>query len=166
MEGTGDGRSWTGVFSCLPGYSLVGSRTLKCRNGQWSSSVPVCASLGSCDPATLPHIDHGRPVPYNSRQYRGSVYKYTCSRGYRRWGQGLVHCKGTSWDLSRLPLCHRSGCREEEMKEMVGGEGRRKADGGIYFYHCTRPGSVLSGSDTIVCTDQGWNDTKPTCSCK
>ena len=199
VHGTGDASSWTGMFSCLPGYSLVGSKTMKCRGGQWSSSVPVCTSLGSCDPAALPALHNGRADPYNSRQgrrqekykfssshkaksalffifqfyfpdvspqYRGSVYKYSCNRGYRKWGQGIVHCKGDSWDLSRLPVCHKTGCSEAGLKELVGGEVRRKAEGGIYFYHCTRPGSLLSGSPALVCTQHGWNDTKPSCICK
>ena len=42
VRGTGNSRSWTGRLSCSPGYSLLGSSTLKCREGQWSSTVPVC----------------------------------------------------------------------------------------------------------------------------
>ena len=43
VEGAGDAASWTGTFSCHPSFALVGSTTLKCRNGQWSSPrKPVC----------------------------------------------------------------------------------------------------------------------------
>ena len=124
------------------------------------------AALGSCDPEDLPGIAHGRVDPYKTRKYRGSVYKYSCQRGYRRWGAGLVHCTGSSWDLARVPLCRRTNCGEPGEGEMVGGEGRSRAEGGLYFYHCTRPGSVLTGSPVLVCTETGWNDTTPHCSCK
>ena len=122
-------------------------------------------AVGSCDPADLPGISHGRVDPYKTRKYRGSVYKYSCERGYRRWGAGLVHCTGDTWDLTKVPLCHRTDCAGPG-QEVVGGEVRRKADGGLYFYHCSRPGSVLTGSPVIVCTEKGWNDTTPTCACK
>ena len=29
-------------FECKPGYKLVGNRALKCINGKWNSTVPVC----------------------------------------------------------------------------------------------------------------------------
>ena len=121
--------------------------------------------MGSCDPEELPGIAHGRVDPYKTRKYRGSVYKYSCARGYRRWGAGLVHCTGTAWDLTRVPVCHRSDCAGPGL-EMVGGEARTKAEGGLVFYHCNRPGSVLSGSPLLVCTETGWNDTTPHCACK
>ena len=166
VSGTGDSMSWTGKFTCQPGYSLVGSKTVKCRRGQWSSSIPVCTALVGCDPRDLPAIQHGREEAYSPRQYRGAVYKYKCNRGYRRWGEGLVHCAGQNWDISRLPICYRTGCLRSGESEMLGGEMRRKGGGGLEFYHCTRPGSVLSGSPTLVCTEHGWNDTAPVCSCK
>ena len=46
VTGAGDGRLWTGSVRCLTGHSLVGSATLKCRDGQWSGEIPVCVKLG------------------------------------------------------------------------------------------------------------------------
>ena len=43
VYGEGDDSSWTGEFKCKPGFALVGSSRLKCRNGQWSGSIPACA---------------------------------------------------------------------------------------------------------------------------
>ena len=121
VYGEGDISSWTGEFKCKPGFSLVGSSRLKCRNGQWSASIPACAgqhlhytsnlklsyiaATGRCDPEQLPNILHGRKDPYKSTKYRGAVYRYSCSRGFKRLGSNLVHCNGDQWDLQRLPIC-------------------------------------------------------------
>ena len=121
VSGQGDGSSWTGVLSCKPGFILVGSSRLKCRSGQWSARIPVCTgivwlilsntyldigvAIGGCDPDSLPGITHGRKDPYKTTMYRGAVYKYSCNRGYRRVGTGLVHCNGNTWDTPSIPLC-------------------------------------------------------------
>ena len=42
VVGEGDESTWTGALVCDPGYILVGSSKLKCRNGQWSANMPVC----------------------------------------------------------------------------------------------------------------------------
>ena len=73
--GEGDGSTWTGSLSCHPGYTLVGTNRLKCRDGLWSSRMPVCAVVGRCDPDFLPEIQHGRREPYKSSLYRGAVYR-------------------------------------------------------------------------------------------
>ena len=36
------GDLWVGQFTCDPGYLLVGSPSLKCRAGTWSSQTPKC----------------------------------------------------------------------------------------------------------------------------
>ena len=121
VSGQGDGSSWTGVLSCKPGFILVGSSRLKCRSGQWSARIPVCTgivwlilsntylvigvAIGGCDPDSLPGIPHGRKDPYKTTMYRGAVYKYSCNRGFKRVGSGLVHCDGNTWDTSRVPIC-------------------------------------------------------------
>ena len=63
VEGAGDAASWTGTFSCHPSFALVGSSTLKCRNGQWSSPrKPVCTGQYS----TVQYST----VQYSTVQYR------------------------------------------------------------------------------------------------
>ena len=60
LDGTGASTSWTGTFSCLPGFTLVGNIALKCRGGQWSGDIPKCAILDGCVPGDLPGVEHGR----------------------------------------------------------------------------------------------------------
>ena len=42
------------------------------------------------------------------------------------------------------------------MSSLVGGEYRRKAHGGVYYYQCEE-GSILVGSSTLVCDGKKWN---------
>ena len=37
-----NGNFFSGKFRCNPGYTLSGPSWLKCRNGMWSGSEPVC----------------------------------------------------------------------------------------------------------------------------
>ena len=105
-DGTGDSTSWTGTFSCLPGFTLVGNIALKCRGGQWSGDIPVCAVLDGCVPSDLPGVEHGRKYSYKSARYRGGVYKYSCHKGYQRVGASLVWCEGGRWSGSgQGPVC-------------------------------------------------------------
>ena len=81
-EGAG-GNFFKGEFRCNPGFTLSGPTTLKCRNGVWSGSMPVC-SVSGCDPNKLPTIVNGRRIKV--KRARNSVFKYKCNRGYRLFG--------------------------------------------------------------------------------
>jgi len=162
VVGEGDDKFWTGALVCQPGFTLVGNSKLKCRNGQWSSNMPVCTAIGKCDPDNLPEIENGRKDPYKTTQYRGAVYKFSCARGYKRLGNSLVHCNGDHWDLQRVPICSRAGCDESLMSEIASGQSKRKAHGGVYFYKCEE-GGVMQGSRVVVCNGRNWNDTAPIC---
>ena len=86
----------------------MGAAQGKCRDGQWSygATPPVCTAVGRCSKEDLPAISHGRKSPYKNSVFRGAVYKYSCRRGFKRFGPSLVHCKGDSWDLSMVPACY------------------------------------------------------------
>lgn len=165
VTGSGDTRSWTGTFSCDPGFVLVTRAQLKCRDGVWSDPAPpACTALGGgCDKSDLPVIANGRSFPYQPRKFRGSVYKFKCNRGYKRWGHSLVHCTGNNWDFDRVPICHVTSCPLEDMTSVLGGRAVTRAEGGLLFYQCSAPGAVMAGSPSLVCTQRGWNDTKPEC---
>ena len=47
-NGTGSLHGALVVYSCLPGYSLIGQKTLLCtEDGNWNASVPKCLK-GNC----------------------------------------------------------------------------------------------------------------------
>ena len=100
-EGAG-GNFFKGEFRCNPGFTLSGPTTLKCRNGVWSGSMPVC-SVSGCDPNKLPTIGNGRRIKV--KRARNSVFKYKCNRGYRLFGPKNVYCTKNGWKLDELPVC-------------------------------------------------------------
>ena len=67
---------------------------------------------------------------------------------------------------SRVPICHVTSCSLEDMTSVLGGRAVTRGDGGLLFYQCSAPGAEMSGSPSLVCTQRGWNDTKPECQCK
>ena len=67
-------------------------------------TYPVLVMEG-CTPDTLPGIANGRKYSYQASRYRGMVYKYTCDKGYRRMGQGLVYCDQGGWLPDDTPVC-------------------------------------------------------------
>lgn len=162
VSGEGDGSTWTGSLSCHPGFTLVGSSLLKCRRGQWSSVRPVCTAIGRCDPSLLPDVENGRKVPYQTNTYRGAVYKYSCRRGFKRYGNSLIHCNGDSWVMDTFPLCSKPGCDENLVKDIRYGQSKRKAHGGVYKFRCDE-GTVLKGSDVLICDGRKWNGSVPSC---
>ena len=90
------------LFLCDNGYSLSGPPLLKCRNGIWSGTAPVC-SVGGCNPADLPSLVNGRRLRVKGT--RNSVFKYKCNRGYRLLGPKNVFCTKDGWMMEELPVC-------------------------------------------------------------
>lgn len=47
-NGTKDGEDYRSganvTFRCYPPFELLGSPTIHCKNGKWSSSTPICTS--------------------------------------------------------------------------------------------------------------------------
>ena len=119
MTGQSSGNSWVGTFSCRAGASLVGEARLKCRDGVWSSQFPVCTgeellgnvtpptiliiAIGKCDPSLLPGIENGQRQAV--REFRRSVFRFVCNRGFDLVGEDVVFCDLGGWSLERAPLC-------------------------------------------------------------
>ena len=61
--------------------------------------------LAGCSPDHLPSLAHGRTYSYQTSRYRGGVYKYSCDKGYRRIGSGLVYCGGGRWTPEVATVC-------------------------------------------------------------
>jgi len=162
VSGSLSGDSWTGSVTCSPGYSLVGSQQLKCREGQWSDRLPVCAVLEGCTAATLPGIEHGRKYSYQASRYRGLVYKYSCDKGYRRMGQGLVHCHRGNWVPHTAPVCTKPGCDPRLVNSVYDGTAVQKAGGAIFTFHCS-DNTELLGASIVYCDGETWSDSPPTC---
>ena len=76
------------VYDCRPGYTLLGSKVLKCDlNGEWSSNAPHCASI-TCP--ELPKISHG----YSDVDIRipGERARFKCDLGWVLSGNTNITC--------------------------------------------------------------------------
>jgi len=163
-DGKGDSSSWTGSFSCMSGFTLVGNTALKCRNGQWSGSFPHCVVLDGCDPDDLPQIKNGRRFSYKTSRYRGGVYKYSCHKGFARVGHALVWCDGGKWSSSEsdAPVCAKTGCNTDLVSRIHNGHTVVEEEGAIVRFHC-KEGSKLEGPKRIHCDGEKWSDNPPHC---
>ncbi|XP_041462289.1 sushi, von Willebrand factor type A, EGF and pentraxin domain-containing protein 1-like isoform X3 [Lytechinus variegatus] len=85
-------------FACNQGFSLYGSRKIRCLgNGQWSAESPICVATG-CSP--LPKFPKGR----TSTRMDGAVVVYKCPK--RTWirGSKTIFCNGERWN-DTVPTC-------------------------------------------------------------
>jgi len=156
-----NGNFFSGKFRCNPGYTLSGPSWLKCRNGMWSGSEPVCTVSG-CDPKNLPQFDNG-----NKRKVRGmrdSVFRYKCNRGFRLFGPKNVYCTKNGWKMDTVPVCARFGCDETELlgEGVIHGRSRSMFQGAVYRFYC-ESGAMMEGSSAVYCDGYSWNGTKPEC---
>jgi len=163
VDGKGDTSSWTGTFSCQPGYTLVGHTRLKCRGGQWSGDIPVCTVLDGCHAKDLPEISNGRKYSYKTSRYRGGVYKYSCHKGFARVGPSLVWCDEGTWNFGgETPLCAKPGCDEGMVEYIHHGKATKKHDGAIFSFSCD-VGGVLDGPSLVYCNGNEWSSSPPQC---
>jgi len=163
VDGKGDTSSWTGTFSCQPGYTLVGHTRLKCRGGQWSGDIPVCTVLDGCHAKDLPEISNGRKYSYKTSRYRGGVYKYSCHKGFARVGPSLVWCDEGTWNFGgETPLCAKPGCDEGMVEYIHHGKATKKHDGAIFSFSCD-VGGVLDGPSLVYCDGNEWSSSPPQC---
>jgi len=148
-----------GDVTCNVGFHLVGSKTIKCRHGDWSQKeLPVCSAIGACP--TLLEISHGRNVPI--QRSRGSDYRFKCNRGFKRFGEPRTHCIGDRWSHSHMPSCTKTTCDVTGMLDIPYGEGRSMMGGAVFKYRCNQ-GVEMEGSNTLVCDGENWNGTVPHC---
>jgi hypothetical protein len=160
INAQGNTRAWSGHFECDPGYLLYGRKILKCRDGIWSSSPPVCTAVGICDPTKLPEIANGKKIEI--KQFRGALERYECIHGYRLHGQRQVHCTSDGWNIQEYPICASLDCDDTLVERIEHGKSKKLSKGSVYRYRC-EPGSVLVGSSLVYCNNGKWNDTAPRC---
>lgn len=148
---------FVGKFKCDHGYTLVGSSKIKCRGGEWTSKLPVCTVIGGCD--ELPDIANGHKIAI--RGFRGSVYRFKCNYGFRRYGAKNIHCTGSSWNTG-LPVCTKATCDETEMVDIPFGQSHALMNGAVYKYRCDEEAKMF-GNNMVYCNGNNWNGTIPTC---
>uniref|UniRef100_A0A4X2L3S5 Sushi domain-containing protein n=1 Tax=Vombatus ursinus TaxID=29139 RepID=A0A4X2L3S5_VOMUR len=108
------------VFRCNTGFSLKGSRQIRCSaNGTWDPDVPICEK--ECPPP--PQIPHGQHTGWERSHFApGMCVDYTCDPGYLLLGNKSICCTPSgAWSLS-APQCEAS-CESIEEKLQLPSDG-------------------------------------------
>lgn len=85
-------------LSCIPGYMLLGARSLTCgTDGQWSNDIPTC--MKACTAHTIPA--NGSCSPGDCTSLVGGQINFTCDKGYTLHGSSKLSClTGGVWSDS------------------------------------------------------------------
>ncbi|XP_027727318.1 complement receptor type 2 isoform X3 [Vombatus ursinus] len=109
------------VFRCNTGFSLKGSRQIRCSaNGTWDPDVPICEK--ECPPP--PQIPHGQHTGWERSHFApGMCVDYTCDPGYLLLGNKSICCTPSgAWSLS-APQCEEASCESIEEKLQLPSDG-------------------------------------------
>lgn len=149
----------TALYSCKPGYDLVGNTTVLCgQSGLWIGGVPACHSIECPLPKDIPNGS----AMYSWHQFSRSV-TYSCHRGYQLEGPETLSClENGKWD-KEVPSCKLIYCSPPKPIENGFVEGRDHKYGVTIFYSCF-PGFLLVGQNHLTCEEHGWSSSVPTCS--
>ncbi|XP_033100068.1 E-selectin-like [Anneissia japonica] len=89
------------IFTCDPGFDLLGSEDIVCQaDGNWSDNPPVCIRI-YCVP-----VDE--PVNGNIQGDLctvGSVLQFSCNEGYQLHGSEEIICKESGEWSGEAPAC-------------------------------------------------------------
>ncbi|MEJ1282873.1 sushi von Willebrand factor type A EGF and pentraxin domain containing 1 [Cricetulus griseus] len=148
----------TTLYSCKPGFELVGNTTTLCgENGQWLGGKPMCKPVECPEPK---EILNGQ-FSYISFQY-GQTVTYFCDRGFRLEGPKALTCLETGdWDMD-APSCNAIHCSDPQPIENGFVEGADYRYGAMIIYSCF-PGFQVVGHAMQTCEESGWSSSSPTC---
>ncbi|XP_028973250.2 sushi, von Willebrand factor type A, EGF and pentraxin domain-containing protein 1 isoform X3 [Esox lucius] len=148
----------TALYSCKPGYTLVGNTTVLCgQSGLWIGGVPSCRPIECSIPK---EISNGK-VTYTKLQFSHAV-TYSCRRGYRLKGPETLKCLANGkWD-QEMPECVQIYCTPPKSIENGFVEGLDHKFGVTIFYSCF-PGFQLIGQNHLTCEEFGWSSSVPVC---
>ncbi|XP_036611302.1 complement receptor type 2-like isoform X3 [Trichosurus vulpecula] len=153
----------TVVFHCDIGFTLKGSRQIRCSaSGTWVPEMPVCEKEASCETIEeqLQLPSDGSPVvPVNSScqegfQLTGHVYKlcWNPEAGNRFWFQKIPLCKEVNCSLPEFII----GAQNVSTKKIYN-------FGAIFTLKCDK-GYILEGSPQSQCQeDHGWDPPLAVC---
>uniref|UniRef100_A0A8C7IIV5 Sushi, von Willebrand factor type A, EGF and pentraxin domain-containing protein 1 n=1 Tax=Oncorhynchus kisutch TaxID=8019 RepID=A0A8C7IIV5_ONCKI len=148
----------TALYSCKPGYSLVGNATVLCgESGLWIGGVPSCQPIECPVPKEIPN---GK-VAYTKLQFN-HVVNFSCHRGYRLHGPETLKCLANGeWDQG-TPVCVQIYCAPPNPIDNGFVEGLDHKFGVTIFYSCF-PSFQLVGQNHLTCEEFGWSSSVPVC---
>ncbi|KAL5261524.1 hypothetical protein ACHWQZ_G007290 [Mnemiopsis leidyi] len=134
------------LVSCNSGFTISGSSTITCTNGQLSE-FPSCQP----SPCNEPTIQDGTLTPSGSTIDSGSNYQVSCNSGFTISGSPTITC--TNGQLSEFPSCQPSPCNKPTIQDgTLTPSGSTVESGSNYQVSCNS-GFTISGSPTITCTN-------------
>ncbi|KAM6165195.1 complement receptor type 2 [Erethizon dorsatum] len=99
----------TVAFACEPGFTLKGSRRIRCNaQGTWEPSVPVCEKECQAPPQILNGQKEDRHMV---RFVPGTSIKYSCNLGYELVGGESIRCTPEGKWIPALPQCKAAECK-------------------------------------------------------
>ncbi|KAH1170647.1 hypothetical protein KIL84_006265 [Mauremys mutica] len=151
-------------FECDPGYYLIGSRQIQCRDdGTWDLPVPVCIQV-TC---VSPEVENGRTNGVQTAYRPRDIIVFECNPGYTLSGSPETQCQDDGrWDPP-VPVCERMlQCPAPPIIANGKPSSRDLAvftTGTSVNYSC-EPGYSLTGQAYIYCTASGtWSPPPPRC---
>ncbi|MEE6459030.1 hypothetical protein FKM82_000515 [Ascaphus truei] len=148
----------TALYTCKPGFELMGNSTLICgEDGYWLSEKPMCKPI-EC--STAKEIPNGK-FSYQSLHF-GQTITYVCNRGFRLEGQNVLTCLQTGEWNTDTPFCNEITCDPPQPIDNGFVEGADYSYGAMIIYSCM-PGFQLAGLAMQTCEESGWSSFTPMC---
>uniref|UniRef100_A0A4W3I336 Sushi, von Willebrand factor type A, EGF and pentraxin domain containing 1 n=1 Tax=Callorhinchus milii TaxID=7868 RepID=A0A4W3I336_CALMI len=156
------------IYSCFPGFHLVGNAMQTCEESYWSSYPPVCVPT---DCGLPPHIDFGGPtldigamdLLETSEFLCGAMISYYCYKGYETVGPTALMCQEDGTWNGSAPTCMLVECEPPTNPENGYASFTSNMLGSTVEYRCNL-GYKIVGSATRHCTSSSeWNTLAPVC---
>ncbi|XP_034149506.1 complement factor H isoform X7 [Esox lucius] len=143
--------------TCKDGYTLVGTNTIKCTNGELETPLPECKL--TCGPP--PKVDNAIvKIPYQKIFMEDSRVNYECRNAFVMDGSHEITCMNRIWTTP--PTCKQyCGTPDGTGKKMQfsdQGEKRYK-EGHEIAYQCLHPHNYKGSVGTGICMNGQWNKT-------
>ncbi|XP_053098956.1 complement factor H isoform X2 [Hemicordylus capensis] len=145
-------------YVCQVSFALVGSGTIECIDGNWTSLPSCTVEEKTCEQP--PNIRRGRVVSEERETYfHGDTASYECEEGFVLVGTNLAKCLHGKWNLpSCAPLCP----PPPQLPNAIDiTEIRNYADKEKIHFRC-RQHFLLQGPKEITCERGQWQ-TPPRC---
>ncbi|XP_071959656.1 CUB and sushi domain-containing protein 3-like isoform X4 [Antedon mediterranea] len=138
-------------FSCITGYTLVGSAEVRCYDGLYDNSLPICSD--NCD--EIEKIENGEVSGSFSH---GGVLTFKCNDGYILVGSPVLECTDGIYNTAS-PVC-RANCRPLDLENGLVNGGNNHGD--KVRFRCNDGYSIV-GRPSLSCRDGQYNGEAPVC---
>ncbi|XP_078348020.1 uncharacterized protein LOC144633100 [Oculina patagonica] len=148
------------TFACDRHYQRNGSERIKCNDGSWNGSVPVCIAV--CPDPGVPA--NGQRLHSNFQD--GKTVMFSCNRDHDLVGNETIRCNGGVWS-SDAPECKgrciidgNPGNGYTPNQHLSRGASLKHGSNIEYACNLTY---TLVGSNVRYCDNGSWNTSLPTC---